>query len=255
MKINEARSLLNDTYIDWSRSHALANPHYIQKDAQITWENYIPGMLKLPIMASNVINLADTQQYTFQVPVDGSLIQIQYQYDPKGYELQSARLAFYTMASYEEEKLIESFSGSQREAPLIDITDRDIESEELFDEALDQNQLAPLIDNPINWLRIDYDPQHTKGVLHHDCHMHLSAFPDSRLIVAGVPTPRQFIEFIMALCYPKIYEKHRLDSSGRYTNEKYIMMINSNCVPLREHNVFRQMAHLRIPIISEGRGK
>ena len=57
------------------------------------------------------------------------------------------------------------------------------------------------------------------------------------------------------LCYPTIYEKHRLDNSGRYTNEKYIMTINSNCVPLREHTVFRQMAHLRIPIISEGRGR
>jgi hypothetical protein len=85
--------------------------------------------------------------------------------------------------------------------------------------------------------------------------MHLSSFPHSRLVVAGVPTPKQFIEFVMALCYPKIYETHRLDSRGQYHCEEYIKLINSSCVTLKDHLVFRQMAHLRIPILSECRGK
>jgi hypothetical protein len=256
MRINEAESLLHATYIDWSQSDALANPRGIRKGSQITWDNYIPRVLKIPIMASDVIDLTNTGQYTFQMAVDGSLIQIYYQYDSRGHELQSASLAFYSISSYEYDE-ITGLSGYQVEKTQnnIDDTDEDTNSEEIFDEALDQMQLSPLRNNPINWLRIDYDPEHAKGVLHHDCHMHLSAFPYARLAIAGVPTPRQFVELVIALCYPKIYEEHRLNSEGQYTNENQILTINSGCVPLRNHNVFRQMAHLRIPIISEGRGR
>jgi hypothetical protein len=256
MRINEAKSLLHATYVDWSQSNALANPRGIRKGSQITWDNYIPRVLKPPIMASDVIDLTNAGQYTFQMTTDGSLIQIYYQYDSKGNELQSACLAFYSISSYEDDELTNS-SYYQAEKTLndIDTTDEDMNSEEIFDEALDQIQLSPLRNNPISWLRIDYDPEHAKGVLHHDCHMHISAFPHARLAVAGVPTPKQFVEFVIALCYPKIYEEHRLNSKGQYTNENQILTINSDCVPLRDHTVFRQMAHLRIPIISEGHGR
>ncbi|SRR6266487_1124854 len=257
MRINEAYNLLRAVYIDWS--HALANPRGIRKDSQITWDNYIPQMLKQPIKTSDIIDLSDKGQYTFQVIEDGSLIQIYYQYDSKGNELQSARLAFYSSVTYENEKTTELSPDLQpypgTEANDFDSFDRDIFAEEYNKEVVDETQLTALRDGSIGWLRIDYDPEHANGVLHHHCHMPLSTFPRSRLIVAGVPTPRQFIEFIMALCYPRVYEKHRLNKDGQYNNEKHILTINSNCVPLREYDVFRQMTHFRIPIISEGRGR
>lgn len=220
MKINEANELLTSTYIDWS--HALANPRGIRRNSQITWDGRVSKMLKQPVMISDVIDLADNRQYTFQVAQDGSIIQIYCQYDAKGSQIKSACLAFYSVAVYNE-------------------------------------KISPTLQRPIfgdslaHWLRIDYDPLHAIGVLHHDCHMHLSAFPYARLVVAGVPNPKQFVEFIMALCYPQIYEKHRLNENGQYITDEHILTVNAKCVPLLDHKVFSQIAHFRMPILLEGR--
>ncbi len=261
MKISEAQGFLTSAYIDWA--HVLANPNGIRKGSQITWDNYIPQVLKQPIMASDVIDLFNKRQYTFQVTIDGSLIQMFYQYEARGNALKSASLAFYSSVSYnqvidEDENSLQSPLTFQQELEAeindIDSPNTDILSREYSGEMFGEPKLDTLRDEPISWLRIDYDPEHARGVLHHDCHMHLSAFPRARLVVAGVPTPKQFIEFIMALCYPEVYHAHRLDNSGQYINEGHIVTINSDCVPLTEHNIFRQMTHFRIPIISEGRG-
>lgn len=250
MKINEASELLTSVYIDWS--HVLANPCGIRKDSQITWAGRVPKMLKQPVMISDVINLADSGQYTFQVVEDGSIIQMYYQYDSRGNEIKSACLAFYGMAVHKE-KVSSTFQIELvREVKGIDVWSEDILKEEALEEVIDE-QIPVSNDRPAHWLRIDYDPQHAMGVLHHDCHMHLSAFPYARLVVAGVPTPKQFVEFIMALCYPAAYEKHRLDAHGQYTTEEHILTVNSKCVPLVEHKVFGQIIHFRIPVHSEGR--
>ncbi len=258
MRISEAQGLLTSVYLDWEP--VLANPNGIRNGSQITWDNYIPQVLKQPIMASDVIDLFNKGQYTFQVTIDGSLIQMFYQYESRGNALKSASLAFYSSVSYnqvidEDENSLQSSSAFQPdlEAEIndIDSLNTDILSREYSGEMFGRPNLDTLRDEPISWLRIDYDPEHARGVLHHDCHMHLSAFPHARLVVAGVPTPKQFIEFIMALCYPEVYHAHRLDNSGQYINEGHIVTINSNCVPLTEHNVFRQMTHFRIPIIVE----
>jgi hypothetical protein len=102
-------------------------------------------------------------------------------------------------------------------------------------------------DGPVNWLRIDYEPTFAKGVLHHDCHMHLSAFPLARCVVAGVPNPRQFVEFVMAVCYPETYKAHRLGQDGEYANPNKITEVNSKCFSAVEHLAYKQIIHLRIP--------
>jgi hypothetical protein len=249
VRINEASDLLTSVYIDWS--HILANPRGIRKDSRITWDRRVPKMLKLPVMISDIIDLVNDGQYTFQIIEDGSIIQLYYQYDSKGNELKSACLAFYSTVV--QKNKISSTSRTDLEAEIndIDAFDENIQDEQLLKEIDEQ---IPVSNNKLaSWLRIDYDPQHAVGVLHHDCHMHLSAFPYARLVVAGVPNPKQFVEFIMALCYPKIYAKHRLDGNGQYTNEQHILAVNSKCVPLTDHEVFRQMAHFRIPIDLENR--
>lgn len=259
MRINDVESQLVSAYIDWSSF--IGNPRGIRKGSIITWTDYIPRMLNHPVMASNVTTLADEGQYIFQINEDGSIIQLYYAYDKYGDELQSARLAYYSAMADNivMKNLIKAYKYAVRLAELTEtdavLPDHDenllIESAEVIEE---ETELRSLIDGPVSWLRIDYDPVHARGVLHHDCHMHLSTFPYSRLVVAGVPTLKQFIEFIMAFCYPEVYEKHRLDDEGQYINASHLEIINSGCVPLKDHNVFRQMAHMRIPIISEGRG-
>jgi len=256
VRINEAQGLLTSVYLDWE--HVLANPNGIRKGSQITWDNYIPQVLKQPIMASDVIDLFNKGQYTFQVTIDGSLIQMFYQYEARGNALKSASLAFYSSVSYnqvidEDENSLQSPLTFQPdlEAEIndIDSPNTDILSREYSGEMFGGPKLDTLRDEPISWLRIDYDPEHARGVLHHDCHMHLSAFPYARLVMSGIPTPKQFIEFIMALCYPKVYQKHRLNDRGQYINEEHILTINSDSVLLAEHKIYRQMTHFCIPKI------
>jgi hypothetical protein len=256
VRINEAFGLLNIVYIDWSS--ILANPRGIRKNSLITWDNFAPQVLKQPIMVSDVVELFDQGQYTFQVSLDGSLIQIYYEYDIKGNQLLAARLAFYSAVSFASEKRMDLFADNSNLSAETDLDNVEEDLEDSYlqpqNETAEELQVPPFNNAPISWLRIDYDPKHAKGVLHHDCHMHLSAFPDARLVVAGVPTPTQFVEFVMALCYPKDYEKHRLDEQGRYKSEKHIIKVNSGCVPTKEHDTFRYISHIRIPIHFEGRG-
>lgn len=240
MRINNAEALLRSAYVDWAG--ILINFRGIRKVMRghqiITWTDRIPRILDNPIMASDIISLVEDGQYTFQIqddgPNNGSIIQIYYSYDKRGHELQSARLAYYS---------------SETDDQLINLRD---ESE------VDLGYEAPssgLKDGPVSWLRIEYEPIASHGVLHHDCHMHLSAFPDSRFVVAGVPNPRQFIEFIMAFCFPKLYRTHRLNEQGLYINLANITSVNSTCFPIEESIVFNQIAHFRIPVNIANRGR
>ena len=192
MKISEAQGLLRSVYIDWA--HVLANPNGTRRGSQITWDKYIPQVLKQPIMVSDVIDLFNKGQYTFQVIIDGSLIQMYYQYDTRGNELKSASLAFYSSVSYDQlfdkdEYIIRLPVTFQpdlgTEGNDIDSPDADILSREYSEETLDMPKLSTLRDGPVSWLRIDYDPEHARGVLHHDCHMHLRRLTKIKYTVGG----------------------------------------------------------------------
>ena len=78
--------------------------------------------------------------------------------------------------------------------------------------------------------------------------MHLSGFPDARCVVAGVPNPRQFVEFVMAVCYPETYKAHRLGEDGEYTNPNKIGDVNSQCCSTVDNLAYKQLIHLRIPV-------
>jgi hypothetical protein len=215
-------------------------------------------MLDHPVMASHVSELFDEGQYTFQIIEDGSLIQMYYQYNSKGDELMAARLAFYSTRTDEHKrKYISSLSEIVTIAlPGISGSSAIADAESTFDDIYEDttSKVNPnfFADGPVSWLRIEYEPRAARGILHHDCHMHLSAFPYSRFVVAGVPTPIQFIEFIMSFCYSQIYKEHRLNEKGFYANSAKIASLNSPCFPIVDSVVFSQIAHFRIPTISKG---
>ena len=259
MKISEVQQLLTAAYVDWS--HVLINPQYIRSSTGIgpciTWTRRIPRMLDHPVMASHVSELFDEGQYTFQIIEDGSLIQMYYQYNSKGDELMAARLAFYSARTDEYKR-----THLSSPAEIVTNTVPDIsgfsaigEAESTLDDMYEAtaSKVSPIsfADGPVSWLRIEYEPRASRGILHHDCHMHLSAFPYSRFVVAGIPTPTQFIEFIMSFCYSQIYKEHRLTEKGLYANSTKITAINSTCFPIVDSVVFSQIAHFRIPTISK----
>jgi hypothetical protein len=186
----------------------------------------------MPSSHLDLLQLYEDGQYSFQAS-DGSLIQIYYSFASSTDELVEARLAFYKVDQqswdYEEatqdEDLVQSGSfggGTQEEKPSS-------------------------TRSSISWLRIDYSPKSAMGILHNSCHLHLSSFPSARLAVAGVPTPKQFMEFVMALCYPDIYRSHRLDNKGDYKDPLRLAAVNSDCVPFCDDLILSQITHIRIP--------
>jgi hypothetical protein len=211
--------MLKDTYNDWPKF--LEDPRFIRtsKEDCITWANRIPSRLANQLRASDIRRLVDERQYTFRVTMDNSIFQLYYQYDKKGKTLQAARLAFY---------------HAQPGIPVLSTSGP-------------MQELLNLEDCPVSWLRIDYEPMFTKGILHHDCHMHLSGFPEARCVVAGVPNPRQFVEFVMATCYPELYKEHRLDNDGTYRNIQRITDVNADCFTIESSLAYQQLTHLRIP--------
>ncbi len=250
MKINEVLTHLKDVYLDWFPF--IANPLYMRDGSCITWTNRVPRMLDAPVMASEVASLVEDQQYTFQIYDGGSVFQLYYNFDERGNNLQSARLAFYhaNADGLRFTKYNSSTDSGLSNNPNIENRFGTLDNDNtvnMFDKSNIGETDGGIFDEPVNWLRIEYDPENAKGILHYDCHMHLSAFPHSRLPVAGVPNPRQFIEFVMALCYPNLYEQHRLNEEGQYKTESNIVSVNSKCFPLAENKVFSQIAHFRIP--------
>jgi hypothetical protein len=230
MRINDVMGLLVSTYTEWS--HVLANPRFVRKGRIITWQEYSSAKLMLPTSHSDVLKLYEGGQYSFQT-VDGSLLQIHYAYARTTDELIEARLAFYKVdqRSWEFEENFSEEGPNDQVAPP-------------GSEALDPIMFRQC---SISWLRIDYAPKSASGVLHNSCHLHLSSFPTARLVVAGVPTPKQFLEFVMALCYPDLYRTHRLDENGNYREPNELLSVNSDPVPFREDPIFRQVTHIRIP--------
>jgi hypothetical protein len=188
--------------------HVLANPRYIRNGNIVSWRDSSNPMLAAPVMPEDINQLAEDKQYTFQVAEDGALIQMYYEFENDGITLKSAMLAYYS--------------------PAITI-------------------YMPSIPPFVRWLRFDYAPKAAMGVLHHDCHLHISYFPDSRLTVKGLPNPKQFIEFILALCYPDMYKKHRLDSSGKYHDDAKQVELNHLSIQLPDSDLYKQIPHLSIP--------
>jgi hypothetical protein len=235
MNINDVMESLGSTFADWST--VLINNRFIRRTSQISQEiswigNDTPRVEQYPVMYDDVIRLFDNNIYSFQVIEDGSLFQLYYLFDSRGRNLQRASLTFYCTAPTDVFVQNEELGSSSNTDDL---------------EIVDEVSLGGYTNFPVSWMRIDYAPRQARGVLHHECHMHLSGFPNTRLVVAGLPTPYQFVEFVMAACYPIQYEQHRLNDRWIYRDNGDIDRVNTYCFPWSDSPIFRQITHIRIP--------
>jgi hypothetical protein len=98
VRVADAYSCLTSVWTDWQG--VLANPNYIRDNLAVTWANFRPSPVEDPLYPEDVAELSDEGQYSFQIAVDGSLIQIRYAYSP-GDELNVASLAYISSAGYE----------------------------------------------------------------------------------------------------------------------------------------------------------
>lgn len=254
MTIKNVFSSIKDAWIDWGSF--LSNPRYIQREQkdennrvlyqEITWDKRNPDhRVTDPITEAAVIELVNASQYSFQLQEDGSIFQLYYRFDRSGEKIENASLGFYLSNSYK----------------------RTVNEEILLDEIAvlpseDHNSILGTVigalgNQPVGWIRIDFDPfAKERGIVHHDCHMHISNFPNTRFIVSGIPTPRQFIEFVISSVYPDVYKTHCLtlevDEENdrriwKYADETRIRKVNSLCMPLDDNPIYNQLSYLRIP--------
>ena len=245
MRISNVFQAITATFIDWNGF--LVNPKHIRRKNEVTWTDRYAGIRNHTIRESDVVDMFVKGQYTCQIADDGSLFQLHYRFDQKSNNLASASLAFYSAVSGLRQS-VEDSQSYQSESNSTDGTEMH-RPESVF-----QQNLA---DPPVSWLRIDFEPfAKERGVIHHDCHLHLSNFPDARFIVSGVPSPNQFIELVIATIYPEKYKEHRLNSEEgsdggsriwTYKNRQQINELNKNNMPLEDNPIYGQMTHICVP--------
>jgi hypothetical protein len=223
MRITDVLGMMQAVYTEWQT--VLINPLYVRRENVISWRDYEKRFLAEPVQVSDVIWLQEHHQYTFQVSDDGAIIQMLYVFSDTGRSLREASLGFYRVMAVNEEGLSDDWPNANA----------------------DDGGYGAMADTEVSWLRVDYDPQAARGAVHNDCHLHICGFPRSRFAVCGVPTPKQFVEFIVALCYPDLYSQHRLDDHHRYTHLARCKERKRIDMTPMDSDVFEVIPHFRIP--------
>lgn len=242
MRIEDAFASVKACYFDWEGF--LVNPRFYRSDIDISWGNRVSSMLDDPISENDVIDLIDRGQYTYQISADGSPIQLHYRFDRLSGDLEHARLAYYRTLNDEQFYKFARMSSSQGFAMDYEGSDGSFDEQITYDAVVD-------------WLRIDYDPRaRIRGVIHHDCHMHISGFPEARFVLSGVPSPSQFVEFLIASFYPQNYEAHRLREvhdqflntiRWQYKRSDIIEKVNHSSTPIDANDVYDAIVHFQVP--------
>jgi len=240
LRISDVYSSLIATFDDWK--HILVNRSFVRRHHTISWENYLFQRLPDIVHRSNINNLEDMGQYSFQVIDDGSIFQLYYEYRDDDKTLASANLAFFGSGLSDE--IFKDEINSSLRANVIDGEITEWDDDNLINSyALEEND--PLVP----WLRVDYKPEEEQGPLHHGCHMHIGLFQHARIPITRVPTPRQFVEFIFAICYPHHYRERRLDVKENFEPFDLAQLrgFNSSCFPQTNGNVFDILPYIGIP--------
>lgn len=242
MDIKKVLRSLKCCYHDWSKY--IINPNYIQNENIVTWANRKSRRNRLSLRLSDVHKMEAEGQYTYIVEVDHSIIQLFYRFDSKMQHLTGASLAYYSTAhesQYYDSQLMEFGVIPYGEG---------VESEYMGDG--DDSAYGP----EVGWFRFDFDPgAETLDVTHSLCHIHFSGFPNARLIVSGVPSPRQFVEFVFCSFYPDVYREHRFELTNvqeagkvsRYRESNVLERINRDQLLYEDDRTYRHIVHFRVP--------
>lgn len=233
MRAQDAMSSLTSTFDDWAG--LLANPRFARQNSKVGWIGFKRRMLPFRVLPEDLTDLADNKQYSFQV-ADGSIFQICYQFNDDNTSLLWASLGFY-----------------KNQHEIVHDLEWDVDSESLDENSTVAKKVygPSLTAESIPWIRLDYDPTSTRGVIHTASHLQMSLAENLRLPVAGVPTPKQFVEAVIAWFYPEDYELSHLNTDGSFKNNSRQDDVNSIYTAIAaESNVLKTL-HLMIPPITK----
>jgi len=226
--LNDFCSSLNTSYIEWK--NILINPNYCRNDREITWNQRSSRMMPVNSTTVDVIGLIENQQYSFQVSVDESIIQLYYKFSNDNI-IASASLAYYGTIPW----------GVMR------LTDQDYTEGNPLEKGT--NQAVPEIKNEyINWIRIDYDSACEKpSIVHHLAHIHIAGIPSGRIPFDTLPSPFQFIDFVIASYYPDHYREARMNENGLLLKPSKIKRLSKHRVAIESDAVRPYAIHLSVP--------
>lgn len=210
-------------------NHILVNPRIKRDGTNLSWDNRVSKIVPDPMSPGDFLGLVESYQYSFQNSIDGGIFQIYYGIHQQDRRLLSARLAYYY--------------------PIYKISS-DIGNDELANDEPMDNASAYIVEgqpepDSIGWLRLDYDPNNSSGLLHAPCHLHVGGFPSARLPVKGVPSTSQFIEFIICFIYPDEFKEHRLNEHGVYHAPSVLGRLSSPLIPMEDDYCATTITHLR----------
>ena len=178
MKLNDFVSHMISLEQRWSGF--FANSNYIRIGNTNTWPNRV--RYDVDTTQKLLVTLIERRQFSIQVLEDGSVFQIYYGFDHTGARLLEASLGFYHAGQV-------ASVGDPATEGVVPLTADEI---------------------PGGWIRLDYDPAGACDCLHYHSHLHMSLSSDIRIPVKRFPTPKQFVELIIAWFYPETYRTSRL---------------------------------------------
>ena len=221
MTLSDLYGQLTAVFIEWQG--VLKDPQYVRNDNSVTWTNAQITILPEFLTRAETLELSRRRQFTFRLSEDDSVIQLSYRFSNG--RVAEARLAFYE----------------------VGLRDYD-------DENGDVQPIADAHANlPARWVRFDYRETGLGRVLHTDSHLHVSGLPGTRFAVAGVLTPKQFIELIIFHFYPETYTAMRLDSNVEFDDA--IDSINADHFDCGHEpaNLYARIPHFRVPAAAHRR--
>lgn len=217
MRINEIFAEVQASFIDWNGF--FKDPNYSRTRQDVSWPNAGEIVVRDEVTVGDLQRLSDRRQFSFRVSSDGSLIQMGYRFRRTG-ELVDARLGFYKFPSREDfgELAVEPVSG-----------DGELDS--------------------VSWLRMDFSSNLQARVGHTPCHLHVSGLPAVRFAVYGVPSPAQFVEFVISHFYTADYKSARLSKDGAFESYQRINSINTKATKtgLEPRELLHCLPHFFIP--------
>jgi hypothetical protein len=204
-------------FVDWQG--VLKDPQYIRRDNEITWSNATHVVLPDKLTRADTRELSRSGQFTFRVSEDDSILQISYMFAQAG-DLDCARLAYYQVGSpYQVDEGINVYPTEDESS-----------------------------DAPVHWIRFDYVRTQRCRALHMDSHLHVSGLPGIRIAVEGVPTPKQFVEFVISHFYVNTYADFRLHGDQQFLDTDQIDQLNSERITLHQDAaMYGRLPHVKMP--------
>lgn len=162
---------------------------------------------------ADVRNLIEDRQFTFLVSENSSVLQLLYEFDARGRKLLTSTLAYYGNRDSLDESTLDDIMYERFLTAVGDIEDSRTAGSAEQRDAL-ATEMMGIAEAPAPWLRLDYAPLDETSHVHAKCHIHIGGLQKTRIASTRVPSPRQFVEFALALFHPEAYRDHRVEGKA-----------------------------------------